>query len=304
MDASPAVARGRSSSLEDRARPGLLLFAGQVRYQLLLLIRSPVASFITLVVPLMLLVALDLVTPEMTLRSLRGTRVTQFLTPAMASFAVLNCGFVNTVIGTTLAREQGILKRLRGTPLPAWTYLAGRLGAAVVLTACSVTAVLGAGVVLFHAHLALSSLSPLVGSIAAGLVVSFALGVATAGLVKSSEAALPIAYGLLLPVAFISGVFFPAPNEAHWLRTFAAALPVQPFASAMEGAFATPPRAATLHQLAVLALWSLGAVTLGAIGFSWQPREPRRSRGAHGRSRRRGPRTAQPAVTPAAKADG
>ena len=159
MHAPPAVARQRATSPEARPRLGCLLVAGQVRYQLLLLSRSPVASFVTLVVPLMLLVALDLVTPEMTLQSLRGIRVAQFLTPAMASFAVLNAGFVNTVIGTTLAREQGILKRLRGTPMPAWTYFAGRLGAAIVLTACSVTAVLGAGVVLFHAHLALSARS-------------------------------------------------------------------------------------------------------------------------------------------------
>jgi ABC-type multidrug transport system permease subunit len=294
MHAPPAVARQRATSPEARPRLGCLLVAGQVRYQLLLLSRSPVASFVTLVVPLMLLVALDLVTPEMTLQSLRGIRVAQFLTPAMASFAVLNAGFVNTVIGTTLAREQGILKRLRGTPMPAWTYFAGRLGAAIVLTACSVTAVLGAGVVLFHAHLALSALSPLVGSIAAGLAVSFALGVATAGLVQSAEAALPIAYGLLLPVTFISGVFFPAPNEAHWLHAFAAALPVQPFASAMEGAFSASPTAATIHQLAVLALWTVGAITFSVISFSWQPREPRLVERARSRFHRREPRAGAP----------
>ena len=101
-----------------------------------------------------------------------------------------------------------MLKRLRATPLPRWTYSSERLGSAVIVTTCSVTAVLAVGVVLFHAHIATPSLAPLAAS-AVGLVATFALGSATASLIPSSEAALPIAYALLLPVAFISGVFSP-----------------------------------------------------------------------------------------------
>ena len=113
-----------------RPRAGAVLVPGQIRYQLLLLDRSPLGTFISLVIPLMLLVALDLVTPEMTLQSLGGVRVVQFLTPAMASFAVLNAGFVDVLVGTTVAREQGVLTRLESTPLPTWAYFAGRLVAA------------------------------------------------------------------------------------------------------------------------------------------------------------------------------
>ncbi|MDA8295831.1 MAG: ABC transporter permease [Actinomycetota bacterium] len=268
-------------------RSPLALVPGQVRCQLLMLVRSPLPAFITLVVPVMLLVALDLVTPEMTLRSLGGVRVAQFLTPAMASFAVLNAGFVDTVVGTTLARERGILKLLRATPLPSWVYLAGRLGATLVVGAGSVAVVTLIGLNLLHAHLAPGGLGPFAAAAAAGLVASFALGVAVAALVTSADSALPVSYAILLPIAFISGVFFPAPTEAHWLRALSDALPAAPVARALEAAFARgAAHGPTVHQLLVLAGWTLGATGLAAWRFSWAPTGGRHRRGAHGTSHR------------------
>ena len=275
----------------ERPRLALALVPGQVRYELLLLVRSPLPAFITLVVPVMLLVALDLVTPEMTLRSLGNLPVAQFLTPAMASFAVLNAGFVDTVIGATLAREKGVLKQLRATPLPGWAYLAGRLGATVVVGTCSVTVVVVVGLGTLHARLSPESLGPFVASAAAGLVASFALGVAVSSLIGSAESALPISYGLLLPVAFISGVFFPAPSEASWLRSLARALPAEPLARGLETAFTRGPvNGLTGHQLLVLALWGLGAALVAGRRFRWQPVSARRERGGGPwRARRLGP---------------
>src|ERR1017187_2608666 len=183
--------------LVDATRPrlGIALVPSQVRYQLVLLARNPMASFISIVIPLMLLIALDLVTPEMTLQSLGNVRIVQFLTPAMGSFAVLNAGFVNVVIGMTLSRQQGTLRRLRTTPLPTWSYLAGRIGATAIVAVLSTTIVLAVGVLLLHAKLPASAIPSLVGTFAAGLVASCAMGMAASGLVRSSEAALPLAYG-------------------------------------------------------------------------------------------------------------
>jgi len=228
--------------------------------------------FISIVVPLMLLVALDLVTPEMTLRSLGNEPVAQFLTPAMGSFAVLNVGFVNVVIGMTLSRQQGTLRRLRTTPLPTWSYLAGRLGAAAIVAVASTTIILAVGVVFLHAKLPTSTVPSLLGTFAAGLVASCALGMAASGLIPSSEAALPLAYAVLLPISFISQVFFPAPTETAWLHRFAEVLPVAPFANAMEGAFLPVAHGLSAGQLLVLLSWGLGGFVLALVDFRWEPR--------------------------------
>lgn len=273
-------------SLLDESRPslGVLIVPRLAWYHLLLIVRSPIGTFISLVVPVMLLVALYLVTPEMTLQSLGGVSVAQFLTPSMASFAVLNAGFVDVVIGVTVARDEAILRRLHGSPAPAWAYFAGRLITAVAVAAVAVTIVCAVGVVFLHVHLALSALPQLAAAAAVGLATSFALGLAVSTLVPSAVGALPIAYGVLLPVAFVSQVFFPAPAEAAWLRDLASALPVLPFVKGLQDAFAVSSQPLDGHGLLITGCWTLGALLVAARFFSWEPGTRtwprRRSRGS------------------------
>ena len=271
MNTSEVVAE-RSQGQAPRPRLGIALLPGQVLYQLTLLARSPMVPFITIAVPLILLIALDLVTPEMTLRSLGGIPVAQFLTPAMGSFAVLNAGFVNIIIGMTLARQQGTLRRLRSTPLPTWTYLVGRLLAAAVVATLSTGVVLAVGVVFLHTHFQVSAAPSLLGVIAMGLMASCAVGMAASGLVRSADAALPASYAVLLPVAFISQVFFPAPTETAWLHHLADLMPVAPFADAMEAAFARTPHGLTGDQFAVLLVWTVAGFAFALLDYRWEPR--------------------------------
>ena len=277
MPASPA-ARPRPDEPARRPRLGIALVPGQVLYQLVLLARSPMGPFISIIIPLMLLISLNLVTPEMMLQSLGKIRVAQFLTPAMASFAVLNAGFVNIIIGMTLGREKGILKRFRSTPLPTWAYLAGRLGAAAIVAALAAGVVSAVGIVFLHAHLATSAIPSLIGTFALGFATFCALGMAASELVPSPDAALPLAYGVLLPIAFVSQVFFPAPTEAAWLRHLADALPVAPFANAMEAAFSRRPHGLTLRQLIVLIVWGVGGFLFTVATYRWEPRRQRGDR--------------------------
>jgi ABC-2 type transport system permease protein len=265
---------------EDATRPvrGALLVPRMTWYHLLLIARSPIGTFISLVIPVMLLVALYLVTPEMTLQSLGGVHIAQFLTPSMASFAVLNVGFVDVVIGVSLARDEAILRRLHTSPAPAWTYFAGRLATAVIVAAAAVSIVCGVGVVFLHVHLPLSSLPTLTAAAAAGLATSFALGLAVSTLVPAAVGALPIAYGVLLPVAFVSQVFFPAPSEAHWLRDLAAALPVLPFVKGMQAAFLVSSQSLDPHGLLIMGAWTAGALLVALSFFSWEPGARRRGR--------------------------
>lgn len=265
---SPPVSIHRDPTRPER---GVLLAPRMAWYHLLLITRSPIGTFISLVIPVMLLVALDLVTPEMTLQSLRGVHVAQFLTPSMASFAVLNVGFVDVVMGVTLARDESILRRLHTSPAPAWTYFAGRLATAVIVAATAVTIVCGVGVLFLHVHLPLSSLPTLAAAAAAGLAMSFALGIAVSTLVPSAGGALPIAYAILLPVAFISQVFFPAPSEAHWLHALAGTLPVLPFVRGMQAAFLVSSQSLDAHGLLVMGAWTGAALVTALVFFSWEP---------------------------------
>ena len=119
-----AIEGGRS----DARRPSTVRLLGkQVGYQLKLLARSPMAAFATLVIPLMVLLAVNLLYSGTRLSSRGGIPFAQFFTPAMVAFAVVNACYMSVISSTTLARDEGILKRIRGTPLPPWVYMTGRL---------------------------------------------------------------------------------------------------------------------------------------------------------------------------------
>jgi ABC-2 type transport system permease protein len=256
-----------------RSRPSVLLALSQVRYQLLLLLRSPLGFFITLVIPLLLLVSLNVITPGSAGTLPGGLRYAQFLTPAISAFCLLNACYVTTITSIVLAREEGILKRLRGTPLPAWTYLAGRAGSAVVTALVSTGIIIVTGAIFFHVTIVWRSLGYFAAAACLGIGCFFLLGTAVTIAVPKSETALPVAFGTVLPLAFISDVFYSSIHAPHWLHDVASAFPVAPVARAMESAFnpATHswPMPAT-GLLAVLA-WSGAAILIIAVAFRWEP---------------------------------
>ena len=47
----------------------------------------------------------------------------QFFTPSIAVFAMVTATYTGVIFGISTAREQGILKRVRGTPLPMSVFL-------------------------------------------------------------------------------------------------------------------------------------------------------------------------------------
>ena len=257
---------------ERGTRFGLVLAAGQVRYQLLLLARSPISTFTALVIPLMVLLALDTTTPETTTHAALGLRHADFLAAAMATFALLNACYVNTITSVVLAREEGVLKRLYGTPLPLWAYAVGRLAAAAVVGVAAVAVVLAVSTLFLDVHISGAGIAGVTAVVALGIVVFSLLGLAVSTLVPRSDTALPVAYGTLLPVAFVSSVFFPATAAPGWLQRAADAFPLAPIAKAAERAVtADSARPVTAGQLVVTLAWIAGAAALTAVAFRWEP---------------------------------
>lgn len=261
--------------MNPRQRPrrrgyGLLMAGGQVRYQLTLVSRSPIATFTVLVIPLMLLVVLDLVSPEAS--ALDGTSYTAFLAPAMATFALINACYVNVLTSLVIAREEGVLKRLRGTPLPLWAYLVGRMAAAFVVAAMSIAVVVAVAGLFLDVRLDAARIGNLAGVAALGGACFTALGFAVSSFVPRPDIALTVAYGTFLPIAFVSDVFFPSTTSPQWLHDVAAAFPVAPIAKAAEQGFlAGGGWPMTTGQLGVVLGWTAGALAFAALTFRWEP---------------------------------
>jgi hypothetical protein len=258
-------------------RPRAGTVARQVHYQNLLLLRSPSGPFFTFVIPLMLLVTLDLVYGDQVIPTRGGTPFPQFYLPSMMAFALVNACYINLINGTTIARESGMLKRIRGTPLPGWAYLSGRVGSAAMRGLGSVIGVAALGTTLFDADMVWATLPGTVVAVVAGACCFCVLGLAVTPTVPTADAALPIAYGTFLPVSFISDIFFPSDRSPAWLQTVASALPVRPLARSLEANLAPGATGLGFHwpELASLTAWTLGAA-VALRRFRWEPARPAR----------------------------
>ncbi len=251
--------------------------AQQIHYQNMLLLRSPTAPFFTLVVPVMLLITLDLVYGSRPMPTRAGTPFQQFYLPGMMAFATVNACYINIINGTTLARESGMLKRIRGTPLPGPVYLMGRVVSAALVGLISTAAVMILSTTVFGAEMVWGTMPGTVVFVLAGMACFSCIGLALTPLVPTAEAALPIAYGSILPLAFVSDVFFASDASPSWLRRLADAFPLRPLARSLAENMTPDAPGLGFHwgALGVLAAWTAGAAVALRF-FRWEPARARR----------------------------
>ncbi len=256
-----------------RRPPAFRLVAAQVAYQLRLLVRSPMASFATVVLPLTVLLAVDLLRNDDRLAERGNIRFSQFFAPAMIAFAVLAACYAGVIISTTLAREQGILKRIRSTPLPPWAYMAGRVLAAAAMALLASILVVAVSAWLYDFEVIWSAVPAALLMISVAAFSFCAIALAVTVLVPSADAALPIAWGTMLPLCFISDVFQPIEGAPPVLGDVASALPLRPLADALETLFnpVTGNTSVDWAHLAVLGAWGVGAAAVALLTFRWEP---------------------------------
>jgi ABC-2 type transport system permease protein len=121
-----AVARSGSSSSVKR---DLGLVAWQIRYEQRAYWRNRGRGVFTFVFPLMFLVVFASLDKSGHVKSGEGKiAYDEFFVPGILAYGVIATTFLNMGISTAILRDQGVLKRMQGTPLPRWAYIAARIG--------------------------------------------------------------------------------------------------------------------------------------------------------------------------------
>src|ERR1700736_5497228 len=168
----------------------LALVGRQVGYEQRSYWRNPAAAGFSFVFPILLLLIFASTGKNSTITSLGAGKVnfTQYYIPAIVAFGVMGVCFTNLAISITFKRDQGVLKRVRGTPLPAWAYLGGVIGNAVIVTIILSALVIGAGIVLYSVTFP-GHYAALVLDLAVGAATFCALGLATTTVVPNADAA-------------------------------------------------------------------------------------------------------------------
>lgn len=227
--------------------------------------RNPSAAFFNFVLPLIFLFLFGAV--------FSGDQDNlDVIVPGIAGMSVLSTTFSALAMNLTFLREQGVLKRMRGTPLPSGAYLSALAANAVTNAAIQVTIVVLAGRLFFGIGWPEDYLE-LVVFVVAGVGCLAALGVAYSHLIPNFDSAPAFVNVVFLPVIFVSGVFFDADNAPAFLRDIGRTLPLTHVIDGLSGAMVTGATLAdNAGSLAVIALWGLGGAVLAVRGFSWESR--------------------------------
>jgi ABC-2 type transport system permease protein len=194
------------------------------------------------------------------------------IVPGIAGMSIVSTTFVALAMNVVALREQGILKRLRGTPLPSGAYLTAVAMHAITNMAVQVTLVTLVGRVFLGTGWP-DDLLELVVFAAAGVVCFASLGVALAHAIPNLDAAPAYTNAVFLPLIVLSGVFYDAENAPTFLHDIALALPLTHLIDGLSGAMVTGrPLVDNLSHLAVIAVWAAAGIALAIRGFSWDAR--------------------------------
>lgn len=254
----------------------VMLALRQVRYENTAFWRNPAAAFFTIVFPLMFLVIFNLIFGNREITDDNGNTInlSTFYVPAIMVFAVVGATYTNVAMGIAFARDGGLLKRVRGTPLPSWSYLAGKITHAVLLTALLVVVVAGAGWVFFGVDLPTNTLPAALLTLAVAAATFCTLGSAVTAIIPNADAAPAIVNASILPLLFISDVFIPLDDAPVWLTMVADVFPVRHMALAMHASFNPFETGSGIEwvHLAVMAAWLVGGLAMTLRFFRWESR--------------------------------
>jgi ABC-2 type transport system permease protein len=227
--------------------------------------RNPSAAFFNFVLPLLFLGLFGAIFAG------RQTDL-DVIVPGIAGMSVMTTTFVALAMNMVFLREQGVLKRLRGTPLPSGAYLGGLAAHAITNTAIQLSIVIAAGALLFGVGLPENWLMLGV-FVAAGVVCLGSLGVALSHAIPNFDSAPAYVNAIFLPAIVISGVFYDAQNAPAFMRDVAQVLPLTHLIDGLSAAMVTgAPFADHLSDLAVVLAWAALGTLLAVRGFSWEAR--------------------------------
>jgi ABC-2 type transport system permease protein len=272
---TPAAGSARPAGPAAAARGPLALLLHQARYDVLASMRSPRARFFSFVFPVVFLVIFASVFGGSGHTTVDGTRVklSQFFVGGIMAMSIITIAYAGLVVTISSAREAGVLKRRRATPVPPAILIGGQALSTLATAAIASTVLLVVARVGYGVGFSIGALAALGITLIFGTVMFSCLGYAIAGMIGSPDAAQPVVQITMLPLYFISGVFVPSASLSPTLRHIAEVFPVEHLAAAMHlasvrGSFTS---ALAPKDLAVLAVWAIAAGLFAARRFSWLP---------------------------------
>lgn len=248
----------------------------QTRYALLTASRNPRVLVFGMAFPVVLLVLFS------SIFSSGGNQTEHFgggrldthayFTGGLMAYVIMLQAFTQLAIAVTTQRESGQLKRLRGTPMPAWTFMAAQILRVLAFTVFMVALLLAIGTLAFGVKVPAAGVVGLVVYVALGTAAMVALGLAATVVFNNADTASSAAPFFAVMLSFVSGVFISVSVLPGWLANIGRVFPLFHLAEGLQRSLVPGGGTGlTTANVAVLAAWGLGGLVFAARRFRWEP---------------------------------
>lgn len=193
----------------------------------------------------------------------------ELLVPGIGALAIVAIGFQSLAIQLSMHRDQGVLKRIMATPLPAWILITGKVISISIVALLELILVIAVGDIAFGVPIP-HNIPLFLASVICGTVCFVALGFAVASAISNADSAPAITNALYLPMMFVSGVFYPVNVLPDWAQVIAKVLPMHHLVVPLGAAWSQPHSNPWSH-LIVLLVWGAAGMIYTVRVFRWEP---------------------------------
>ncbi|MFJ3305539.1 ABC transporter permease [Streptomyces sp. NPDC086549] len=214
----------------------------------------------------------------------RGSGVTasQLYVPAMMASGIMSTSFQSLGISIAVERDEKVLRRLRGTPMPPTAYFLGKIWLVLFTGVLETAILLLVGTTFYGVGLPSDAgrWFDFAWIFVLGLTGCALLGIAISSVPKSAKSASSVVVLPFLVLQFISGVYISVDTIPDWMLNIGALFPLKWLCQGLRGVF-LPDSARVLEQAGswefgrialVLAAWCVGGLALCLLTFRWKNR--------------------------------
>ena len=234
-----------------------------------LFLREPVGAFFTLVFPLMFLFLFGSISGNEPTPMFGGQRTIDAAIPSLTAMIIGTTGLMSTTITMATYRENGVLRRLRTTPVSPLVVLAAQVIVVFAMTCLGMLLLIAAGMLVYHVHFEGNAFSVLAGFVLSSLSF-FGIGFILAGTMPTVRTAWVAAMVLLYPMMFLSGAFFPVELLPAAVQKVSAFTPLTYVVNLLRGLWTGQPWGKHLLDVGVLAGMLLLGIIVSVKTFRWE----------------------------------
>jgi ABC-2 type transport system permease protein len=247
------------------------LVAHQTRLEQRAFWRNPDTAFFTFALPVGLLLIFGFISGDERVPGRPDVRGLTLFVPGILAFGIIVAAYGSLAATVAVLRSDGVLKRLRSTPLPPAVYLAGQIVNVLVTSLPIALATVVLGRLMFDVAPRPGRSIELIVTLALAIGCFAALGLAISAFIPSAASAGPITNGTYLPLALVSGTFNSSLRLPAWLDHIVRLLPIRALTDGLRAAYDPAARGWPTGSLLVLAVWAVIGAAIALRWFRWEP---------------------------------